>query len=236
MASGGPSGSTDTSAPVAARGNRPASRNTARTAPSPSSTRCRSPPATNHVVSPGPARSTPSPAPTGGRAAASPITVVPVSAPFASTASHTAQLARIVASGVTATAPGTAAAGVRGAVASDSSGTTVAVAVPGSPPAEPPERSAASTSRAAGRSATGTSRSGSCATAYIAPDGAPMTTASCRQSGLGTSTAHTAAPHRPSSPSTTPASAARRCDRICSCSGTGSPRTNAASIRRRPKR
>ena len=162
--------------------------------------------------------------------------MVPTSAPSVSTVSHTAQLARTVASGVTATAPATAAAAVRGAVASDSSGTAVATAVPGSAPAEPPARSAASTSRAAGRSATGTSRSGSCATAYIAPDVAPMTTASRRHSGLGTSTAHTAAPHRPSSPRTTPANAARRCDRICSCSGTGSPRTSAASIRRRPKR
>ena len=52
--------------------------------------------------------------------------MVPTSAPSVSTVSHTAQLARTVASGVTATAPATAAAAVRGAVARDSSGTAVA--------------------------------------------------------------------------------------------------------------
>ncbi|OLT11445.1 hypothetical protein BJF78_04425 [Pseudonocardia sp. CNS-139] len=42
--------------------------------------------------------------------------------------------------------------------------------------------------------------------------------------------------HSPSSPSTAPARTARRCERICSCSGTGSPRTSAASCRRSPNR
>ena len=65
--------------------------------------------------------------------------------------------------------PATAAVGVRGAPARASSGTGTGTAVPGRR-RRATERSAASTSRAAARLATGTSRSGRCATTYIAPE------------------------------------------------------------------
>ena len=52
---------------------------------------------------------------------------------------------------------------------------------------------------------------GRCATAYIAPEPAPTTTACARQSGRGTTAAYPATAQSPSSPSSTPASVARRC-------------------------
>ena len=146
--------------------------------------------------------------------------------------SHTAQPAvGPGVSGRTPDAPGTAATAVRGAPASCSSATGLGSAV-----GPPPTRYAASSSRPAARFATGTSLGGSATTANMVPAVLATTSFSFVQSVADVNVPCAATPPSTSSASSTPANAARRCERSCSCSSTVSPRTSAASMRRIPKR
>ena len=231
--SSGPSGRADTRPDEAGRGTRPASPSAVRSAASRVSTRCRYPRATSQVPPPGTASSTPACASGSGPGAAPASTVVPTSRGPDGAAAASSQIAQVGARccrGSAATAPGTAAAAVRGAVARAASSTGTGPPGRAGTPAAP--RAPAVRRRRWRRDEPVGVVSDRVQRARRAADDEVLR----RHSGFGLRLPMASAPASPSTPSSTPAPTARRWARTCSCNGTGSPRTSAASSRRSPKR